>query len=52
MQSNDVVDYWNAIRNKWPHKLPEFQELHPMHQMQVVQSINILLSVINQHSEH
>jgi hypothetical protein len=50
MQSNDVIDYWNAIRNKWGNPLPEFQDLHPMHQMQIVQSINLLIMVINQNS--
>lgn len=44
---SEIEIYWNAIRKKSPRPLPEFKDLQPMHQHMIIQSINLLLSVIN-----
>lgn len=39
--------YWEALRKKWPHPTPSYNELDPMEQIMLVKSINILLQVLN-----
>lgn len=44
---SEIEIYWQAIRKKSPKPLPEFKNLQPMHQHMIIQSVNLLLSVIN-----
>jgi len=44
---SDVEQYWEAIRKKWPAPTPSYHQLYPMEQMMLVQSINILLQILN-----
>jgi hypothetical protein len=44
---SDVERYWEAIRKKWPTPTPSYRELDPMEQMMLVQSINIVLQILN-----
>ena len=44
---NEVISYWKAIAAKTGLN-PDWNQLHPMIQMQIVESINILLNVIGQ----
>ena len=44
---SDVEKYWEAVRGKWPSPLPAFNQLSMQEQMMVIQSINILLQVLN-----
>jgi hypothetical protein len=44
---SEVEQYWEAIRKKWSHPLPQYHQLDPMEQAMLVQSINILLQIIN-----
>lgn len=44
---SEIEIYWQAIRKKSPRPLPEFKNLEPMHQHMVIQSVNLLLAVIN-----
>jgi len=44
---SDVEQYWEAIRKRWPHPTPSYQQLDPMEQMMLVQSVNILLQILN-----
>jgi hypothetical protein len=44
---NEVEQYWNAIAKIWPHPVPQYHQLDPMEQMMLVQSINILLQILN-----
>jgi hypothetical protein len=44
---SDIEIYWQAIRKKSPKPLPEFKNLQPMHQHMIIQSVNLLLSVID-----
>lgn len=44
---SDVEKYWDALRAKWSRPVPAFKDLHPMHQQQVVMSINLLLEVLD-----
>jgi hypothetical protein len=44
---SEVEQYWEAIRKKWSCPLPSYHQLDPMEQMMLVQSINILLQVLN-----
>lgn len=44
---SDVEQYWEALRKKWPHPTPSYQQLDPMEQMMLIQSINILLQILN-----
>jgi hypothetical protein len=46
---SEVEQYWNAITKKWPHPVPSYHQLDPMEQMMLVQSINILLQILNNH---
>lgn len=46
---SDVEQYWEAIRKRWPHPTPSYQQLDPMEQMMLVQSVNILLQILNNH---
>jgi len=43
---SDVERYWNAIRAKWPNPTPEWKDLDPQRQMMIMQSINLLLQVL------
>ncbi len=43
----DVKLYWEAIAKKVGDNR-KWEQLHPQHQMMVVQSVNMLLQVINQ----
>lgn len=43
----DVEIYYEAIRKKWSHPSKPWHELHPQQQIMVVQSINLLLMVLN-----
>lgn len=45
---SDVERFWNAIIKKWPHPVPEFNRLHPMQQMTVIQAINMILGVLDE----
>jgi hypothetical protein len=51
---NDVARYWQALSKHWKEKqgvvLPPFEQLNAMEQMMLVQSINIVLQVIDNHS--
>lgn len=44
---SEVEQYWEALRKKWSHPTPSYNELDPMEQMMLVQSINILLQILN-----
>ena len=44
---SEVEQYWEAIAKKWPHPVPSYQQLNQMEQMMLVQSINILLQILN-----
>jgi hypothetical protein len=44
---SDVEQYWEAIRKKWPNPLPSYQQLDPIEQAMLVQSINIVLQILN-----
>lgn len=44
---SDVEKYWEAIRKKWPTPTPSYHQLDPMEQMMLVQSINIVLQILN-----
>ena len=44
---SDVEQYWEAIRKKWPNPTPSYHQLDPLEQMMLVQSINILLQILN-----
>jgi len=48
---SDVEKYWEAVRGKWPSSLPDFNKLPLQEQMMVIQSINLLLQVLNNHNE-
>lgn len=47
---SDVEKYWEAIRAKWPSPVPTWQHLGPQDQMMVLQSINILINILNNNS--
>jgi hypothetical protein len=47
----DVEKFWEAIRKKWPTPQPSFKELGAMEQMMLVQSINIVLQILNNHEK-
>jgi hypothetical protein len=49
---SEVEQYWEAIRKKWWRPLPHYHQLDPMEQMMLVQSINILLQILNNHERH
>jgi hypothetical protein len=49
---SEVEEYWKAIAKKWPHPLPSYHQLDPMEQMMLVQSINILLQILNNHRKN
>lgn len=49
---NEVEQYWEAIRKKWPTPQPSYHQLDPMEQMMLVQSINILLQILRNHERH
>jgi hypothetical protein len=42
---NDVEKFYEAARKHFPNARP-FNQLHPMEQMQLVQAINMILSVM------
>jgi hypothetical protein len=44
--TNDVVDFYEAIRKKWPNPTRPWNELHPQEQMMLVQAINMILQVL------
>jgi len=44
---SEVEKYCEAIRKKWPTPTPSYHHLDPMEQMMLVQSINILLQILN-----
>lgn len=46
---SDVEKFWEAIRRKWPTPQPSFHQLDPMEQMMLVQAINIILQILNNH---
>lgn len=46
MQQSEVEQYWQAICNKSGVNKP-WQSLHPQEQMIILQSINMLLSVLH-----
>ncbi len=48
-QKSEVQVYWEAICAKSQVDAP-WENLSPMDQMQLVQSINLLLNVLNKHS--
>jgi hypothetical protein len=48
---SDVEVYWQAIRKKTPKPLPEFKDLNINHQHMIIQSINLLLAVIDSASD-
>lgn len=43
----EVIDYWNAIAAKAGDNR-KWHDLHPMHQQMIIQSINLLISVLSQ----
>lgn len=43
----DVINYWNAIAKKAGDPRA-WEQLQPQHQMMIVQSINMLLQVLNE----
>ena len=43
----DVIAYWNAIAAKVG-DTRKWEDLHPQHQIAVVQSINMLLQVLHE----
>lgn len=45
---SDVEKFWEALRAKWPEPTPAFNEMHPMHQQQVVYGINLILGVLHE----
>lgn len=44
---SEVEIYWEQVAKHFGIEV-EFKELHPMLQMQVIESINLLLGVLNQ----
>ena len=49
---SEVEQYWEAIRKKWPHPVPSYHQLHPMDQNMLLDSINILLQILNNHRKN
>lgn len=47
MNMSDVERYWEAIRKKWPSPTPSYQQLDPMEQHMLIQSINIVLQLLH-----
>lgn len=47
---SDVEKYWAAISAKWGINIT-WHQLNPMQQMQVMQSINLLLGVLHEVSQ-
>ena len=43
---SDVEKYWNAVRAKFGNNRA-WQQLNPQEQMAVIQSINIMIAVLN-----
>jgi hypothetical protein len=46
---NDVEEFWNAIIKEWPTPQPSYRQLDPLEQHMLVQSINIILQILNNH---
>ena len=44
---SEIEIYWQAIRKKSPKQLPEFKNLPMQYQQMVIQSVNLLLLVID-----
>ena len=47
---SDVEKYWEAIIAKWPSPVVAWHHLGPQDQMMVLQSINILINILNNNS--
>jgi len=43
---NEVQQFYEAIRKKWPTPTKPWEELHPQEQMMLIQGINIILQVL------
>jgi hypothetical protein len=43
---SDVEKYWDAIRAKWPTPQPSWHELDPQKQIMIIQSLNMLIAVM------
>jgi len=43
---SDVEKYWDAIRAKCDKPQPAWHDLDPQRQMMIIQSINMLISVL------
>ncbi len=43
---SDVEKYWDAIRAKWPTPQPSWHELAPQKQIMIIQSLNMLIAVM------
>jgi len=43
---NEVQQFYEAIRKKWPVPTKPWEELHPQEQMMLIQAINIILQVL------
>jgi hypothetical protein len=44
--NNDVSIFWDRVRGKVPMATPPFHELHPQHQMLIIQSVNTIMNVL------
>lgn len=46
MNSNEVIEFYEAMRKKWPNPAPEWNQLDPGRQMILIQAINMILQVL------
>jgi len=43
---SDVERYWDSIRAKWPTPQPDWNQLDPNRQQQIMHSINLMLAAL------
>lgn len=46
MNTNEVIEFYEAMRKKWPNPAPEWNQLDPGRQMILIQAINMILQVL------
>lgn len=46
MNNNIVIDFYNAIRTKWPGTTVEWHQLDPQRQMMLIQAINLTIQAM------
>jgi len=45
---NTVIRFWDALRAKWPEPQPEWHQMQPQSQMQIMIIINGLIQFMKQ----